>query len=81
MYSNYYRCSIAFLKRAQDNSRVKKNGKSKFTAKEIRKAAVVLGTSSWQTRTERFTPEQLSMQLSAAGKLGGRPRKLIGASR
>jgi hypothetical protein len=50
--------------------------KLKFTRKEVREAAVVLGTSSWQARTERFTPEQLKVQLSIAGKLGGRPRKV-----
>jgi hypothetical protein len=54
---------------------MEKGPKLKFTRKEVRDAAVVLGTSSWQARTERFTPAQLKVQLSIAGKLGGRPRK------
>lgn len=51
------------------------------TKKEVHEAAVILGTSSWQALNERFTPAQLSVRLSAAGKLGGRPRKLAGAMR
>ena len=55
---------------------MEKGRKPKVTKKEAHEAAVTLGTSSWQKRTERFTPEQLSVQLSSAGKLGGRPRKV-----
>lgn len=66
---------LEFAKLTLDNAVVKKSPRPKFTSREVSKAAVVLGTSSWQARTERFTPEQLLAQLSAAGKLGGRPRK------
>jgi hypothetical protein len=68
---------LTFDKQTLDNCSVKNCGtKPKYTPKEVREAAVVLGTSSWQARTERFTPEQLKVQLSIAGKLGGRPRKV-----
>ena len=67
---------LTVVKQMLDTVDVKKSPKLKFTSKEIHEAAVVLGTSSWQARTERFTPEQLKVQLSIAGKLGGRPRKV-----
>jgi hypothetical protein len=60
---------------------VEKARKTKFTRKEVSEAATVLGTSSWQARTERYTPEELSVQMSIVGKLGGRPRKLPEAVR
>jgi hypothetical protein len=67
---------LTFVNQTLDNTGVKKSHKPKYTEKQKSEAAIVLGTSSWQARTERFTPEQLSVQLSAAGKLGGRPRKV-----
>src|ERR1700693_1561573 len=48
----------------------------KITTKQASQAGVVLGTASWQARREKFTEQELSKQLSAAGKLGGRPRKV-----
>ena len=60
----------------------RKNQKPRIVSKrEVHEAAVILGTSSWQALSDRFTPEQLSVRLSVAGKLGGRPRKLGGAER
>lgn len=67
---------LTFVNQAFDNVLMEKACKPKFTKREVHQAAIALGTSSWQARTERFTPEQLSVQLSAAGKLGGRPRKV-----
>jgi hypothetical protein len=67
---------LVFANQTLDNLDVRKTRKPRITTKEAHEAAVVLGTSSWQARTERFTPQQLSVQLSIAGKLGGRPRKV-----
>jgi hypothetical protein len=71
-----HKIGIDLANQTHDNGLVKTTRKVKFSPKEVRQAAVVLGTSSWQARSARFTPEQLSVQLSAAGKLGGRPRKV-----
>jgi hypothetical protein len=71
---------LAFAKLKPDNASVdmaRKNQKLRIvTKREVHEAAVILGTSSWQALSERFTPEQLSVRLSVAGKLGGRPRKM-----
>jgi len=48
----------------------------KLTDKQVSRAAVILGTASWQARQEQFTERELFKQLSSAGKLGGRPRKV-----
>jgi hypothetical protein len=47
----------------------------KVTEQRVRNAAIVLGAASWQSRLEKFGPQELREQLSRAGRLGGRPRK------
>jgi hypothetical protein len=73
---------LTFDKRTFDNVNMAKDRKPKLTKREVSNAGFVLGTSSWQARVERFTPEQLREQLSRAGKLGGRPPRhtLVGKS-
>jgi hypothetical protein len=52
----------------------KANRPPKFTKHEVREAAVILGTSSWQTLSEKLSPDELRKRQSKAGSLGGRPR-------
>lgn len=46
-----------------------------LTDKQIENAARRLGQVSWKRVKESFTEEELQKRQSAAGKLGGRPRK------
>lgn len=46
-----------------------------ITKAAANEAATTFGNRSWQTVKSRFTGEELSERQSAAGKLGGRPRK------
>lgn len=46
------------------------------TAKKASDAAITLGRRSWQQLRETLTEEELKNRQSAAGSLGGRPRKV-----